>query len=138
MLKPKRSGLIPVYMEYGRVFVCCMIPSNPAFGGNMPQMAKGHIENDLSPKDNAIKEAVEELGLKESNIYDIRYIGDYTRIAAFTCLVNDPDDFDEPHWESECSIWVDITDSLNDVRDVQRDIFRDCLELWQREMYADS
>jgi len=138
MLKPKRSGLIPVYMEYGRVFACCMIPSNPDFGGDMPQMAKGHIEDDLSPKENAIKEAVEELGLKESNIHDVRYLGDYTRIAAFTCLVHDPDDFDEPHWESECSMWVDITDSLNDVRDVQRDIFRDCLELWQREMYADS
>lgn len=130
MTYPKRSGLIPVYFDYGRIYVRCMIPSNSAFGGNMPQMAKGHIERGLSYEENAIKEAQEELGLKESNIYDVSYLGNFTRIACYTCLVHDPDDFDDPHWESEWSGWVDITEGLNDIRDVQQDIFIECLNHW--------
>lgn len=136
MLPPKRSGIIPVYFDCGRVFACCMIPSDPAFGGDKPQMAKGHIEDDLDPKENAIKEAQEELGLKLDNIYGVKYLGDYTRISCYTCLVHDPEDFDEPHWESEWAGWIDITDSLNDIRDVQRDMFRDCLEYWSTQAIA--
>lgn len=132
MRPPKRSGLIPVYFDCGRIFACCMIPSNVKYGGDMPQMAKGHIEEVYTPKDNAIKEAQEELGLKMENIQEVFYLGDYTRISCYTCMVNDPDDFNEPHWESDAAIWVDITDSLNDVRDVQRDIFNDCLSFWSR------
>lgn len=132
-LPPKRSGLIPIYIEYGRVFACCMIPSNPKFGGDKPQMAKGHIENDLEPEENAIKEAQEELGLKVPNIHSIHYLGDYTRISCYTCLVHDPEDFDEPHWESDWAGWIDITDGLNEIRDVQREMFSDCLEYWNKK-----
>lgn len=130
MLPPKRSGLIPIFKEYGRTYAYCMIPSDPLFGGDMPQMAKGHIEIDLSPLDNAIKEATEELGLKVSNITDVKYLGDYTRIASFTCGVIDPEDFDEPHWESSWAGWVDITEGLNDIRDVQQEIFLECIKHW--------
>lgn len=133
MLPPKRSGLIPVYFEYGRIFACCMIPSNDQFGGSMPQMAKGHIEKEYSTKDNAIKEAEEELGLKRENIHRVHYLGDFTRIACYTCLVHDPEDFIEPHWESSWAGWVDITDGLNDVRDVQHEIFNECVNYWSEQ-----
>ena len=50
----KRAGVIPYrFNDKGEIEVYCMVPSDPAYGGTSPQLAKGKIERGDSVIDTA-------------------------------------------------------------------------------------
>ena len=118
-----RSGLIPVYMDDQSVMVSLMIPSDPKYGGPLPQIAKGEIEPNLTPKDNAIKEAEEELGYVHKPDYDVKLLWDdkSKRMTWFYVIVDDMK-FKKPHYETKEVLWMDINEAQKKIRDWQRPI----------------
>lgn len=134
MEKPKRSGVIPYDIREGRIYVYCMIPSDAAYGGTSPQMAKGRVEPELTPFQNAKKEAFEELGLLEHNSYNFETLGMFVDIMVYTCNVIDEDDWGKPHFETGWSGWIDITDNVNKIRSIHQPAFKEVRAKALKEM----
>jgi 8-oxo-dGTP pyrophosphatase MutT (NUDIX family) len=70
----KRAGLIPYIIEDGIVRMLFFIPSDPAYGGDKFQIAKGRVDSVEEVQNAAIREASEELGLKKDNIKSITLV----------------------------------------------------------------
>lgn len=130
-----RAGLIPLFINPDNIEdskMMFMIPSNDRFGGDNPQMAKGQIESDESPKEAAIREAQEELGLRLSSIIDVVDCGTWLgRTSVFVAIVNtdDPNDYDKPHFETRETMWL-TRDQFNEVgRDIHVPVINDICDL---------
>lgn len=64
-----KAGLIPYFFDKdGQLKMLFMVASDPKFGGPKPMISKGTIEEGETPEHAAIREAVEELGLKPENV----------------------------------------------------------------------
>lgn len=124
----KRAGVIPYrFNDKGEVEVYCMIPSDPAYGGSAPQLAKGKIDRGESAISTAWREGEEELGLKKSNIKDgkLELLGyfNYTGMdvgtdimAVFYGEVIDENDWGQPHYETGWSGWVNLSTEFEKLR----------------------
>jgi 8-oxo-dGTP pyrophosphatase MutT (NUDIX family) len=66
--KRPRAGLIPWIKEDGVYRYLMMIASDPRFGGPRPMISKGKIEDNEDAEGCALREAIEELGLREDNL----------------------------------------------------------------------
>lgn len=67
--KRPRAGLIPwLRDDKGELRFLMMVSSDPKFGGPRPMISKGKIEAGEDAFECAIREAVEELGLKRENL----------------------------------------------------------------------
>lgn len=121
MLENTRGGLIPYRIQGETVYICLMKPSNVEFGGDCFQLAKGHRENGESDKECAIREAIEELGLKPSMIGEIFHVNDVKKISWWAAEYNT---FDlDPHSpESRCVQWFTLSEAFSVIRDWQRGI----------------
>jgi len=127
--KRGRAGIYPVYTDSeGQVWVCLMIPSDPAYGGPQPQMGKGRIDDGQTAQEAAIREGEEELGLRRSNMSNVQLLEEkiisglnssYT-IFVYTCEVTDPKAFDKPHYESSWAGFLLIDDAIQRTRTQQR------------------
>lgn len=125
-----RAGIIPYYIDdVGQVVVYTMIPSDPEFGGTMPQMAKGQIDEGMSVYETALNEGHEELGLIVENIKECTYLGVYSKIAAYYCTLYDNSCWDEPHYETGWSGWINLGTEMHKIRHEHRRIFSDLVEL---------
>lgn len=132
-----RAGLIPFYIDSeNNIKMLFMYPSSnnmeddfsPPVNYFSYQCAKGRLD----PEDNgnflkaAIREGCEELGLKRSNIELVEKVDKtfFNRSEFFICKITDPDDFDEPHWETETTKWMtsDEFDSLG--RDIHKPLVK--------------
>lgn len=115
MKKIFRAGLVPYVInpdtkEFKMFF---MKPSDPAFGGDDDgiarfQLAKGKVDDGESKQQTAVREAEEELGLIQSNIEGpIHHLGTYLgRTEMFFCKVNNQTLFNEPHYETGATAWM--------------------------------
>ena len=128
-----RSGVIPILEENGKTYAYCMIPSNVNFGGDKPQMAKGHLEEGYSILENALKESGEEIGLIQENVCNIRFVGVFHKIAVFACNVKDKNQWKDFEWETSWAGWVDITDDASRIRDFQQEIFIKAKEIMEEK-----
>lgn len=64
-----KAGLIPyIWDKDGQLKMLFMVASDPKFGGSKPMISKGTIEEGEMPEFAAVREAAEELGLKQENI----------------------------------------------------------------------
>lgn len=65
-----KAGVIPYMIDPkdGRLKMLFMVASNPKYGGPRPMISKGTIEIGEDKLSAAIREAHEELGLRETNI----------------------------------------------------------------------
>lgn len=72
MVLEKSGGI--VYYKDNFLF---MIPSNPDYGGKDPQIAKGRIENNEHHSKTALREIGEELGIINSSIGKVEYVGKF-------------------------------------------------------------
>lgn len=125
----KRAGIIPYYIDNdGSVLVYTMIPSDPAYGGTSPQMAKGQIDEGMDAYETALKEGHEEIGLRKDNIVDLQVLGVYSKIAVYFCTVRNPELWDEPHYETGWSGWINISEDFSQIRDIHQPIFMDLYE----------
>ncbi len=112
--EPVKSGILPAFIDDGIVHYCFMIPSDPKFGGDKPQVAKGIVDPGESIAQAAVREGEEELGLRSENIK--RDVGLLTERVNGTCgpynlhvfivEVISMDDFDFPGFETEESLWL--------------------------------
>ena len=122
----RRSGVVPYYLNAEhQLMVYLMRPSDPDYGGTDWQIAKGGVEPGLSLVVNAMKEGQEELGLKLNNTLgepwlvttDVRL-----SITVFAVQIQDPEDFDQPHYETGDTTWLSLPAELHQVRDIHQHI----------------
>lgn len=112
-----------------------MVPSDERFGGKYPQFAKGIIEPGYTAKDNAIKEATEELGLKKENLINVDFLffDKQANIHWFygecSCM-----ELDNPHHESLFSFWAELSQARRIIKPLQYPI----LELLEVELFKNK
>ena len=107
----RKAGLIPYVYEDGEPVFMFMVPSDPAFGGTKPAIAKGNIDPGETVLEAAIREAEEELGLVKTNIISesMRLIWTGHKgysMTVFMCEVEDKKNFVEPHFETRSTHWL--------------------------------
>ena len=124
-----RAGVYPFYIdEDGASYVHMMVPSNPKFGGALPQMGKGGIDAGESAEQAAMREGHEELGLIASNVERITQLTTTTikgknetyHITVFVAEVKDPENFETPGVESKWAGWVELDEAIKVSRKNQR------------------
>lgn len=126
-----RAGTIPVYInDDGVMEMLFMKPSDSRYGGPDYQIAKGRIEDNETPYETAIREAEEELGLRERNILETIDCGTWLgRTHIYVALVEDKEDFGDFHFETESTKWFTLDQFVKSGRDIHRDIVRHAANL---------
>jgi 8-oxo-dGTP pyrophosphatase MutT (NUDIX family) len=134
--KTQRAGLIPFYVnDSDECRMMFMKPSDKDFGGAEFQLAKGRVDPGENPLEAAVREANEELGLRESNIKWIKKCGVFlTTHHVFIAEVNsmDDSDFDEFTFETGETIWMTKDEFIKDGRKLHIPIVRQCFALFKR------
>lgn len=106
-----RAGLLPYIVENETVKFLLMKPADERYGGPHFQIAKGKIEDGESDAQAALREAEEELGLIQSNIHSVEFLGNYLgRTSMFIAAVKDKALFNEPHFETSETIWLSLSE----------------------------
>lgn len=118
--KSPRSGLIPfLRAEDGTLHYLMMVSSDPKFGGPRPMISKGKIEAGETPLGCAIREAEEELGLKQRNLRGPFVELFEGRVELYSCAytlyvfgveIQDRYDFDKWCDETEFTTWMTLED----------------------------
>jgi 8-oxo-dGTP pyrophosphatase MutT (NUDIX family) len=126
-----KAGVIPFIVDpAGNIKMMFMVPSNPAYGGSEYQIAKGSVDAGEDIQSAAIREGVEELGLKNENILKV-LPGQKFTLTGFTELyyltviavqVKSSRDFDQPHYETGKVGWLTINDFMATGRKSQKSI----------------
>lgn len=129
-----RAGMIPFYVDpdTNECKMLFMVPSDTRYGGDSPQFAKGRVESDENHEEAAIREAAEELGLKEDNILWFTYLDQvlgYTHM--YICEVESMEDFNEPHYETEYTTWLTLSEFEEIGRDIHRPVIRDAMLVFE-------
>lgn len=123
-----RAGLLPYHIDEqtGEIEILFMRPSNPKFGGKEFQIAKGKIDDDdLSSKDAAVREAREELGLRETNMGNVWYLGTFMgRTRLYVTEVFKKDAFDEPCFETGETRWMSLKEFMDEGRPLHKSIVK--------------
>lgn len=105
--KVDRAGVIPFYIKDGEPLFLFMVPSNPKYGGDEFQIAKGKVEEHELPENAALREGGEELGLVESNIEQYTFLGKYLgRTWIYLAHIKDESLFNKPHFETGDTRWM--------------------------------
>lgn len=125
--KVYRAGVIPFFVDpNGKVKMNFMIPSDTKYGGADPQFCKGKIEKGENEEDAAIREAIEELGLREENVKWFSYLGIYLgRTYIYICEVEDQNAFDEPHYETAETMWLTLEEFEEQGRSLHKPVIRE-------------
>lgn len=104
-----RAGLLLYYVTPDQeIEMLFMKPSNADFGGPNFQCPKGKIDPGESPKETAIREAQEEVGLKLANLDgEIHELGRFLgRTDFFIAKVKNQNMFGQPHFETKEVRWM--------------------------------
>jgi len=118
-----RAGIIPYYKDEKtqQIVMMFMRPSDPKFGGDRLQIAKGKIDPGEATLAAALREGNEELGLREKNISHLELLGQYLgRTSVFVCKVRttDPALFDSPMFETGETKWLTLDEFLEQGKDL--------------------
>ncbi|TFG98295.1 NUDIX hydrolase [Candidatus Thorarchaeota archaeon] len=120
-----RAGLIPYIIEEGSVRMMFMRPSDPDFGGDKYQIAKGKIEDGESPLVAALREAKEEIGLFVGNVIITEEVGQFMgRTTVFVSKIKDTSMFGEPSFETSETTWMSLDEFLEDGRELHRPVVK--------------
>lgn len=110
-----KSGFIPYFKNNKNTEILLMVPSDPNFGGDKPQFAKGEIEKDLSPLENALKEAEEELGLIVDNVLFADFLCKKKNIFWFYGEIKNKN-LKPFSFETKEVVWCNMYDAKNIIR----------------------
>jgi len=106
-----RAGLIPFIKNGNDIKIMLMKPSNPKYGGDRFQIAKGKIDPGETTKEAAIREAEEELGLFQVNVIRIEKLGNFLgRMTIYVAEMKDKDLFGMPHFETGETAWMTVSE----------------------------
>lgn len=109
MVKEKiyRSGILPYIISDDEIQILFMKPSDPKYGGDAFQMAKGKHEEGETPLETAVREGGEELGLFQHNIEQTYDLGTMLgRTHVYVVKIKDPSLFGDPHFETAETKWM--------------------------------
>ena len=130
--KINRSGILPYYIEE-EIKILFMRPSNPKFGGDTFQIAKGKHEEDETAEDAALREGNEELGLFKGNIVEVKKLGKFLgRTDVFVAKIEDPDMFGDPHHETDETKWMTPTQFYAEGRDIHKPVVKAAVRLIEK------
>jgi 8-oxo-dGTP pyrophosphatase MutT (NUDIX family) len=111
-----KAGFIPYVFENGTPVFMFMTPSDPAYGGAEPGIAKGGVDAGEDTQTAGIREAEEELGLVISNLkhetIKLAWKGKMTGLketypmSVFMGEVKNKEDFVDPHYETGSVHWM--------------------------------
>lgn len=112
-----KAGLLPYLRTKDGLKLLFCLSSNPAFGGDRFMISKGGVDPGETPRDAAIREAVEEMGLVQSNLAGPVQTGwsgilrsDVTsnqyQLSIFIVEVKDPNNFGPHDYEIAERRWM--------------------------------
>ena len=127
-----KAGIIPFYTDAENVTrFMFMIPSDPAYGGSSPNIAKGGVDPGEDFLQAAVREGEEELGLKRSNLKSrptLAWSGQLSGqdstypFKVYTVEVKSTQDFNQPHYETKQVLWLTTEEFARSGRQSQRQI----------------
>lgn len=134
-----RAGIIPYFVgENNQIEFAFMVPSNPAFGGELAQIAKGRIDSSESPIEAALREGQEELGLLQQNLrgpidtvgqYHIKGDCESYYLKVYTVEVHTKENFTQPHFETGSVVWLTADQFQIHGRETQAVVVAQCAQL---------
>jgi 8-oxo-dGTP pyrophosphatase MutT (NUDIX family) len=130
-----RAGLIPFYKDQnGDIKMLFMKPSDPEYGGDTFQIAKGKVEeDDASHMAAALREAKEEIGLFVGNVIYTEEVGVFMgRTSVYVSKIKDPTMFGEPSFETGDTAWMTLSEFLDTGRDLHRPVVQAAIRLIER------
>jgi 8-oxo-dGTP pyrophosphatase MutT (NUDIX family) len=134
--KVERGGIVPFYVNStGEIKMMFMQPSDKRYGGPEFQIAKGRMEPGENPLETTLREANEELGLRESNIKWIRKVGVFLNTHhIYIAEVNTRNDkkFDEPMYETGATKWMTEKEFVSIGRKLHIPIVKSCLRTFRK------
>ena len=132
----QKAGVIPFCVSPdGITRMMFMSPSDPHYGGPLPQIAKGGVDPGESIREAAIREGEEELGLNRANIISVQAIpaadggtisglkASYT-MSIFAVKVKNQKDFGTPHFETGKVYWLTLEEFLTRGRKNQQSLVK--------------
>lgn len=126
-----RAGLIPYFNDNGVIKMLFFIPSDPAYGGDQPQIAKGRVDRGEDIQTAALREASEELGLKLSNVINTKLItkdllsgmtANNYEFHLFASEVKSMEDFTDYGYETMETKWLTMEEFKIQGRETQIDL----------------
>lgn len=118
-----RAGVIPYIIENGDVLMMFMVPSEPAYGGQEPQLAKGKVEEDETMMQAALREGAEEVGLFKGNCIITEEVGLFMgRTTVFVSKIKDKDMFGSPGFETESTMWLTLEQFMEQGRPLHKPV----------------
>lgn len=130
-----RAGLIPYYQDdSGDIRMLFMKPSDPEYGGDTFQIAKGKVEeDDANHQAAALREAKEEIGLFVGNVIKTEEVGNFMgRTTVFVSKIRDPNMFGEPSFETGDVAWLTLEEFLDIGRDLHKPVVQACYRQIER------
>jgi 8-oxo-dGTP pyrophosphatase MutT (NUDIX family) len=137
--KQERAGLIPFFRsDDDQVHMMFMMPSDEKYGGKVFQIAKGRVDPGENPFQAAVREANEELGLKEQNIKWVKKCGKFLSthhiyIAEVSTMSDS--DYDDPCFETGETKWMTLEEYLESGRTLHVPIVKECFKLFENQPY---
>lgn len=109
MEKIYRAGIIPFFVENEEIQMLFMKPSDPTYGGEYFQIAKGKVDDGETNEEAALREGFEELGLLKDNIDELFDLGSYLgRTNIFLARIKNKDNFTNFHFETAETRWLTL------------------------------
>jgi len=128
-MKVYRAGVIPYYINDGKIQMLFMKPSDTKYGGDSYQVAKGKVEDGESDRAAAFREANEELGLITGNILRVEDLGVFLgRTTIFIAKIVDPEKFREPHYETDSVSWMTLEQFQAEGRELHRPMVNEAVK----------
>lgn len=128
--KVYRAGTIPYIIEDDEVKMMFMRPSDPEYGGDKFQIAKGKVEEGESAVDAALREAKEELGLFVGNVIATEKVGVFMgRTTVFVAKVKNRTMFGEPSFETSDVAWMTLDEFMETGRELHRPVVQAAYDL---------
>ena len=120
-----RAGVIPFYVDEGTLKMLFMKPSEPKYGGDSFQIAKGKHEEGESSLETGLREAGEELGLFSGNVKNISEVGEFMgRTTVYVAEITDPDQFGDPCDETGEVKWMTPAEFQKEGRDLHKPVVK--------------
>lgn len=120
-----RAGLIPYVVQDNAIHMMFMKPSDPDFGGDKFQIAKGKVEEGETHLQAALREAKEEIGLFIGNVIKTEEVGQFMgRTTVFVSKVKDTSMFGEPSFETSGTKWMTLEQFLETGRELHKPVVK--------------
>lgn len=132
--KINRAGVIPYTLDGDKIEMLFMKPSNPKYGGDQYQIAKGKQEQGEDSEETAFREAGEELGLFDGNIIEKTKLGKFLgRTTVYLAHIKDKSMFGDPCFETGSVKWLTPEQFQEEGRDLHKPVVKAALRKLQPE-----